>query len=1192
MIKVSGGIIYKVSGEPIGEGGGSIIYPALRMLPDQDGYKTSRIKYAVKECYPQSGKFNFTRDGQGTVRPDADDPAAEAYLKKAKEMQEHEETASGEVYTKGFRLTPVLEAYHEEEISFDDGATYTSAGNLLSVMESLSGKGSSLRHCLAERKHLQAREAFDVIRQVLLAVGEVHKNGFLHLDIQDGNVFIKGVLDVNDSMISLIDFGSARGMLDDGKCAEIADRVLYSTQGFTAPEILEKNDGHLRLGKEADIYSIGALALLLLTGHRYTTREMTANTSRKYIPRFAVRKTGCPAHLIDKMQGIIARALNHDPTERYHTCEQMLGDVDEMLALLAPHTDPLSATQYDAFICYKHSERDSAAARALRDSLERYKDSFRSKRKINKVFLDEGEFSSCSDFGERINTALRNSQWLIVLCSKQTKESAWVNDEIKTFLKYHDKSRLLAVITEGEPDEVYPKELVRSGFTAKTLFAADAREEDEKGIIKKIKGDVRLQIAAPILHTTFDALKQRDRLYQMRKAFAATAAILGILAVFLSYAAIKGHQIAHQERQIVKEQRAKIDSQAALLASQAQEAYGAQDYPDAMRLALSSLELSDQDEEQRSRLKSILISCLNLYVRPEEAEVLAIPTGVIRGGEHGAVKEFLLNSDGSRLFVLSDKGVAVWDPETRTKVSEHQSDTAVLESCLLDDTYILCTEDALIAYACESGKELWKKEIENGTYMTEKLLLSEDHRHLYRAAYSYADKAAVIEDIDPATGDVLAAHSFAGNYQSAFGYACAISPDGRYAACIGTTGDVSQINEALYVFDLQEDTAAVKTFDAVDPWGSDQTTNILMTDDGHAILSRYDGPANVRSHLDDEHDADLVGVKTFSIKCCDLESMDVLWEKDTSEQSKDLKSLLIPQVLDAQMGDTDVLAAGFGNSLWVMDKESGDVISTMAFDAGIISLTQAQDGYRIILENGSLILLPEGFETDNVRQIQAFPSGTQTACVNGQAFYVQTQSDPDTLIRYEINQYDESYTEEFVKGATPADYVKGLGDDSIPEKDGVSLKISDDKTGFEIISQEKTTVSVGEEIRIVSFVPYTDRIFVGLSDRVLLYSCDGEELAEAELPEKLYSIDMSARLFFLPDSSCYYGDMSAGFLIDINKGGLSPVKYMKYVAGYDHESNEFIICNPLADEKGGATAGRIKYHSLKEIKKRAAQTVK
>ena len=67
QIRVSGGVIYRITGKPIGEGGGSVTYPALRMLPSGDGYKTGQMNYAVKECYPESDRYTFTRNASGEI---------------------------------------------------------------------------------------------------------------------------------------------------------------------------------------------------------------------------------------------------------------------------------------------------------------------------------------------------------------------------------------------------------------------------------------------------------------------------------------------------------------------------------------------------------------------------------------------------------------------------------------------------------------------------------------------------------------------------------------------------------------------------------------------------------------------------------------------------------------------------------------------------------------------------------------------------------------------------------------------------------------------------------------------------------------------------------------------------------------------------------------------------------------------
>lgn len=1185
LIRVSGVIIYRISGDPIGEGGGSIIYPAVRMLPDHDGFRASHILYAVKECYPQSGRFVFHRNEDGEICAEENNAEAAAYLAKAKEMQENEAQVSGRVYIHAFRSIPILEAYREEELSFDDGKTYRHAENTISVMESLSGKGVSLKQSLADKKHLSVREAFDVIRQVLFAVGEIHKSGFLHLDLQDGNVFIKGVLDKNDSMVSLIDFGSARPLLADGRCAEITDKVLYSTQGFTAPEILQKNDGHLRLGKQADIYSIGSLALLLLTGHRYTTTELIGNKAEKYIPAFSVRKTGCPRHLTEKMQGIIANALKPDPVMRYESCNAMLQDVEELLTLLAPHADPLSATDYDAFICYKHSEKDNAAAKTLRDSLERYRDSFGAKPKINRVFLDEGEFSSCSDFGERINTALKNSKWLIVLCSGQTRQSVWVNEEIRTFLKYHDKSHVLAVITEGEPDEVYPEELVKQGLSSKNLFAADARAEKGPDILKKIRGDVCLQIAAPILETTFDALKQRNRIYKMQRASVFAAAALCVLLGFISYAAVKNHQIARQAEQIVREQTAKIESQSEVIAKQAREAYDANDYSKAMKLALSSMELSRENEDRISDLKSILIACLNLYVQPNEGEAFPVPTGMMNAGNGADLSECFMNDDGSRLFAVTDQNLSVWNTADCSMISCCDQDYEISEALyyewenyLLEDqkSFLVCSEDKITNLSYKSGGVIWSSSFDDQEYVVKKVILSSDQKHIYRISYSYGNEKAVIDELDPVSGQIEKSHVFEENSQCVIGYACIVSPDNRYIASTGTAGTLERPETHLSVFDLKANTVSDVMLWETDLLGTDLTTWMSFADHTGILVSRYDGAMNVRMDFGEEHTSYLLEQKSF--RCCRYDAADkaFAWQYNTGDEVPllDLRRLKVPQIYSTKTDGKEVIFAGVGNTLLAIDVEDGSQINALQLDAGIISFFETDDDFRLILENGDLLILRKDCDFEYVVQKTCFPENISFAAYQNNCFYTTVRTDPGVIIKYEMNQYDESFSEVFIKDKTALSYIRELpADDSIPKDDGI---------------WEKKTEEAGEAVQTIGMTPDKQKVFVGLENQVRLCDTDGNLLAAADLPR---SVGLDPILYFPEDGTCFYGDRTVGFLIDLNENSIKIIKYLKDVVAFDHSSDSFIICSDLSGEDGGCTVGRIKYHTLEEIKEKAVAAV-
>lgn len=433
-IRLSQGELYKITGKPIGEGGGSIVYPCKKISYLDGKITVSEIDYALKECFPLSAAFVFERREDGEIVSASEDPASVRYLDSVKKMQMQEQEITGKIYNTAARTIPVISASGEVELSFDEGHTFHLVNNTVTIMTSLESKGKALKSYLSQGEKFSVVQAFQIIKQVLFAVKEVHEAGFLHLDIQDGNVFIKGSLSEEDKLVSLVDFGAARPVCEDGLCPVIRDRALFSTMGFESPEIVGHNDGTLRLGAEADLYSVGYLLLLMLTGKRYTQRELDSANIGLYLSKRKLKKLNCPAHMADKVHQIISKALKKTPEDRYHSCEEMLADVSDLLHALQPYKSDLSQVVYDAFICYRHGETDSQAAKILQQKLEHFYIPWMRKNKIKKirrVFMDEGELSSCSDFGLQIREALKNSGWLIVICSSETKDSPWVNLEIK-----------------------------------------------------------------------------------------------------------------------------------------------------------------------------------------------------------------------------------------------------------------------------------------------------------------------------------------------------------------------------------------------------------------------------------------------------------------------------------------------------------------------------------------------------------------------------------------------------------------------------------------------------------------------------------------------------------------------------------------------------------------------------------------
>ena len=185
--------------------------------------------------------------------------------------------------------------------------------------------------------------------------------------------------------------------------------------------------------------------------------------------------------------------------------------------------------------------------------------------RLHPLFMDREEQAASASVGSALETALAESEFLIVLCSPRAAASKWVNHEIAWFKAHRDPARILALIVAGEPGgepgdpehECFPPALTHR--IDDVLAVTQVREDEPLAADVRDGGDgrrrARLKLAAAMLGVGLDDLVHRDerrrtlRTRLMLGASLALATVMSGLALF-----------AVQQRDEARHQRAEADS--------------------------------------------------------------------------------------------------------------------------------------------------------------------------------------------------------------------------------------------------------------------------------------------------------------------------------------------------------------------------------------------------------------------------------------------------------------------------------------------------------------------------------------------------------------------------------------------------------------------------------------------------------
>ena len=588
----------------------------------------------------------------------------------------------------------------------------------------------------------------------------------------------------------------------------------------------------------------------------------------------------------------------------------------------------LKDVKYDAFISYRHSEFDSFVVENLHKKLENFKlpksvlkKVKNGRTRINRVFRDVDELPLADNLSEPINEALRNSDYLITVCTPRYPQSRWCMKEIETFLQTHNRDHILVVLAEDEPVNSFPEILTleevetvdekgEKVIIRKELepLAADTRGENKKEVLKAMDTAV-IKLAAAMFGLEFDDLRQRQREQKMRRMAAVFgsigAAVLGF-AVFATSALIK----ISRQNEMINEQYAELqDSFAGTMANASRQLLQEGRRKDAVYAVRNVLPDNKEDGFNNSAFNA-LVSAMDIYkVSSRHSPVCVYDTD-------GWLIDYTVSFDGNYILTSDDDSFFVYNVSDASLVKKIDKRKTVGTFGMFEAAF--CGEKGVLV--CDNGE---------ATY------------------YSLEDQTSKSVDID--------SESFL--YSSDDGFVTlACFSDIVYA--------VDNYGEVMYTLDIK------KALNCDDLW-----INCVSYSDGDVLIGfdtgdscrvclfdEYSGEVKYTARFDERYDIScvsdsgiiyvaLTGMSESSAFSTDIYAIDSntgreLW-KHTSDNYK-------IEAAGTAVTDRYLMVCGMYD-IQVLDRESGELLKEHTFSDMICSCWVDDNWFHFILEDGSVL---------------------------------------------------------------------------------------------------------------------------------------------------------------------------------------------------------------------------------------------
>ena len=726
---------------------------------------------------------------------------------------------------------------------------------------------------------------------------------------------------------------------------------------------------------------------------------------------------------------------------------------------------------YIAFISYKHAERDSAIAKQVHTLIENYvipKSLRKNGKKLGVVFRDEEELPISSDLTESICTALDASQYLIVICSPEAKQSPWVAREVNYFLQHHDAKNAFVVLADGEPNDVFPHELTHvlnpetGEYQDVEPLAMDVRADSIPASLKKARTYIK-KLYAGMLGCSYDSLVQREKARKLKRIVALAALCVLLAGCFIGMLFVKNRELSQKNDELTAAIELALNRESELLVERADEALAQGDVAAALKYASDALYSEDVERPYYAPAERALFYAADVLREEPDSPMLK----KLALKHRAPIENMTYSGDGSAFYTIDAYGtVSSYDTSNgdllwNVKLSDKgESATSNVKAQLWHDDesgIVACYYDEYLSgLDASTGQLLWLNEFENtvqnGVFHDaagQKLAyIEKDYTmNMDDAMQSYIDYYFVVYSIQD--GSMLHRIPFEGFRENPWdldlaqfgGYGYDTS-SGMFTDSNGFVGMVfkteNDVRKALlYTIDLSENSARC-------------IENSSYHEDMRYIRTFYIGGNRAlvvckEYGMDPETELTEVYLK---LQCFDVKAGSLVWE-NAVETEKNISPVsdccIVPR------SASTVLA--IGENMLVIDNETGEIKTSSVFNAEIIRMNPVEAEGRLFsftLKDGYSAI---GWSNDNG--------------LYDSSYYSATVDLPDTS---EAVVYNGGLVQVYFTGNS----IDGFGIE--PEQDGGSITyLSEDKCTAYVTSvlpqlALPEPIEVGEEYASTSII--------------------------------------------------------------------------------------------------------------------------